>query len=354
MNTQVGLKQFRNNGCVSYLIYDRQTKETVVIDPDATLLDEYAHFLSHSELKPIWVLDTHIHADHFSATHLFGQEFQSEIGMSHLTQSKRPTKFLKTGDKINFGAHELTVLETPGHTPDSLSFIGDGIVFTGDSLFIGSTGRTDFPGADASQQWESIHKIFEQLPKSTVVLPAHDYNDYLFSTLEVEIQKNAHLLKSKEEFISFKKLESIVASDDEIKKRIEFNLAKNPTPPEVMGECATSCGMPSKDTVSFKNIGPQEYLPVIKEKADGVAFIDVREAEEFEAGHIPGTQNIPMSELGLHLSELRKSTKIYMSCLSGGRSSYTSKTLSYLGFSDVTNISGGFRGWVMTGLPIEK
>src|SRR5207244_2762197 len=133
-------------------------------DPQLPLMADYREFIAAHGLKILYALDTHIHADHLSATHLFRSEFGSKIGMSAATRSERPDLKLEHGTRLKIGALELEMLATPGHTPDSASYVirSAGLpaaVFTGDTLFIGGSGRTDFPGADPIAQFKSIHEV---------------------------------------------------------------------------------------------------------------------------------------------------------------------------------------------------
>lgn len=349
-----GIKQFRQSGCLSYFFYDRASGKAVAIDPHVDLMDDYREYIAEHGLKITHALDTHVHADHFSATHLFAQEFGASIGMSAHTKSERATERLQHGGTIEVGALSLEVLETPGHTPDSLCFHGAGMVFTGDTLFIGSSGRTDFPGSDPAQQWASIHSVLGKLPPKTLVFPGHDYNDLIFSTLDAESRKNPHwLIPSLEEFTRFKKSEQIAVPDEGVRARIEFNYARSPILSVTGQSGAMACGAPSRDASAITSISVEKYSHKIEKPDPAHAFIDVREEGEFRTGHIPGTRNIPLSEVGLHLDELARSARVYLNCQAGGRSTRAAKTLAYLGLHDAVNVSGGYGAWMNAGLALE-
>ncbi len=355
MTIPFGIKIFRNEGCNSYLLWDRKTLRALLIDPTTELMDEYREFLGEHRFKLTYALDTHTHADHFSATQMLRTEYSADIGMSALTQSLRSTHPLKHGDLIQFDAISLQALATPGHTPDSICFFGHGLVFTGDTLFIGSSGRTDFPGADPAQQWESIHKVLGSLPDSTIVLPGHDYGNHIFSTLGVEKKKNPHLLlPSQETFVLMKNQETVQTSKDEIKKRIEFNLAPSELKTVSSSSSGTACGVMSRENSGFSSISIQKFVSHLEAHEKTSLFVDVREADEFQAGHIPKLCNFPLSELLFHLDELSSVKRIYVSCLSGRRSALAANTLAYLGLSDVVNVEGGFQAWSQAGFQIIR
>jgi glyoxylase-like metal-dependent hydrolase (beta-lactamase superfamily II)/rhodanese-related sulfurtransferase len=350
----LGLKHFRQDGCLSYLIFDPETREAALIDPNAELMADYREAIAEARLKVLFALDTHTHADHFSGSHLFRDEYGAGIAMSTHSRSARVTLRLANGDLLKVGKVEVSALETPGHTLDSMCFLvrsGElSMVFTGDTLFIGSSGRTDFPGADPAQQWETFHRVLEALPASTLVYPGHDYSDLLFSTLGTERRKNPHWNMARDEFIAFKRSEQIPNPDSEIQKRIAYNFEAHPTLQPVRGAgAATACGKASSEPDRAASIGVDKYKHKLEEKSDGTRFVDVREAYEFREGHMPGAENIPLSELGLRLPELSRAQRIYVSCLSGRRSSMAARTLAYLELPDVVNVTGGFKAWIKAG-----
>ena len=356
----MNLKQFRSDGCLSYLLIDSKSREAILIDPTLEMMDDYRSFIAEQKLILKFALDTHTHADHFSATQEIRTQYKVDIGMSEVTGSARVTHKFKSGEKVKLGAITVEVLATPGHTPDSVSYYaveGDLLlVFTGDTLFVNGSGRTDFPGSNPADQWKSIHEVLGKLPDSTVVLPGHDYNDYLFTTMGVEKKKNLHwLIPSQDQFVAMKNQEGISTSREEIKKRVAFNLstdAATSAQTQNVG-AATACGTVSKELGSIAAINVQKYQLKFAEKSK-TAFVDVRETDEFQEGHIPDTVNIPLSEVALHLAELTRSTRVYVSCLAGGRSAKAAKTLNYIGLPDVVNVTGGYQAWENAGFKTMK
>lgn len=351
----LGIKQFRNDGCLSYLFFDRETKQAAVIDPCTDIMDEYREYVAQNGLKIVVALDTHVHADHYSATHLFKSEYGAEIGMSYLSPSARLGRKLKLRDAVAVGAFKLEVLETPGHTPDSLSLYGEGLLFTGDTLFIGASGRTDLPGGDPQAQWKSLHEVLGRLPDETIVFPGHDYNGLIFSTIGTEKKKNPHwLAPSLDQFVEMKKAQMISGLTAEISDRIAFNLLAVPTKLPPAAEACTACGVPNREVSRVASINIEKYAHKIEEKAAGTAFIDVREPDEFREGHMPGVENVPVSELALRLMELSAKKRLYFNCQGGGRSSRATSTFNYLGFPDAVNVNGGWKAWVKAGFPVAK
>ncbi len=365
VSAKIGLKFFRAEGCISYCVFDRLAREAVLIDPHFALFDDYCVYLSDNGLKVVMVVDSHTHADHYSASHLFRDRFGSEIGMSIHTQCERPTRKLSAGDKIAFGALRLNVLETPGHTPDGISLLLEGdqpgaatMVFTGDTLLIGGSGRTDFNGSDPTKLWDSLIGTLSELPATTVVFPGHDYGGILFSTIGIEKSSNRHLkMTSREEFERLKSSESIQIESEEVKHCLVFNRAAKPESAPLAGNgtvAGTSCAMAPVAPRGSAEIKAEKYRHKLDEAASGTEFIDVREPDEYAAGHMKGARNIPLSELAMHWEQISRASRIYCSCLSGLRSGMAVKTLSYLGFKDAVNVAGGFRAWQQAGLPVVK
>lgn len=346
----LGLKQFRNSGCLSYVVYCPQQNQAILIDPHLQLLEEYRDFLAIRRLKLVTLFDTHTHADHYSASHLIKTELKANIAMCYTTQSARASLKLHEKESLKLGSLIIEIIETPGHTPDSICIrVGD-CVFTGDTLLIGSQGRTDFPGADPKMLSTSIEKLFNSLPLDSIVFPAHDYNDLLFSTLEIER--------------GFKSLvhECVTPHtpplSPEVRACIQYNLSENPQSVPIASSCGSFavCGeVPKTANMNSYALSVDKYFNKLSEKSSvKKAFIDVRERDEFTAGHIPSTKNIPLSELAFHLSDLRKFDRLYFSCLSGRRSLMATKTLVHLGFENCWNITGGFKAWQSGGYPIES
>ena len=351
-----GLKQFRHEGCLSYIVFDRAAKVAAVIDPRADRMDDYREYLAESGLRPILALDTHLHADHYSGTHLFGQAYGAEVAMSHHSDCARVTRKLRDGDRIAVGTLSFTALETPGHTPDSVCLHGGGMVFTGDTLLIGSTGRADFPGSDIEAQWSSLREKLLRLAGETIVLPGHDYRDLLFSTIDVEKRRNPHCAAPDlAAFRAVKEGEVPAHIGEEVRLRLDFN--RSSEPPALASEgcgAAMACGAAGGASEPIATINVEKYFHKLRERAEGTCFVDVRETSEFQEGHMPGADNIPLSEVALHLRELLRARRVYFSCLSGRRSSLATRTLGYLGMPDAVNVSGGFQAWLSAGFPVQK
>lgn len=356
----IGLKQYRNEGCLSYLVFERQSREAFFVDPRADQMDDYRFFLRERGLRPVFTLDTHLHSDHFSATHLLRREFGLSVLMSAKTRSDRPDRRLSDGDRLSVGQHEWSVMEVPGHTPDSIAIHGNGLVFTGDTIHIGSSGPIDSSVKDGFF-WKSIRRILDQLPGSALLFPSHESNDLLFSTIETEKKKNPHYLaKDSTHFITLKTrdgslLENAGRETEEKIRRVAFNLSLCPEDQDFRwgGMSGHDCRS-SRNIPAVTSIQVEKYAHKLTDNSSVCAHIDVREPEEFEVSHIPGTRNIPIPELPFHLTELLSYQKIYVSCLSGRRSLLVANTLNYIGLPNVIHVVGGIHAWSQRGFPLNR
>jgi glyoxylase-like metal-dependent hydrolase (beta-lactamase superfamily II) len=187
----------------TYLLGDDEAKVAALIDPVAEQVErDLARVAAHG-LKLVHTIETHMHADHVTG----GAALTERTGSRPVVHRDSPVTCdavrLGQGDRFRLGALELEVLETPGHTPESLSFrLGDR-VFTGDALLIGAVGRTDFQGGDPGALYDSIHARLFTLPDATRVFPGHDYKGRASTTIGEEKLHNARIAgKTRDEFIA--------------------------------------------------------------------------------------------------------------------------------------------------------
>ena len=173
----------------------------MIIDPVIEHSDEYSTILNNLDLKLVKVIDTHIHADHISALNELNKRTNCIRVMGEKSKSEVIDLRIKDGEKIKVEEVELQAIYTPGHTDCSYSFLMNDRVFTGDTLLINGSGRTDFQNGNAYDAYDSIFNKLLKLPEKTLVFPAHDYNGKKFSTIENEKNNNPRLqVSSKEEY----------------------------------------------------------------------------------------------------------------------------------------------------------
>ena len=183
----------------TYLVSSGEGREALIIDPVIEKTDEYISLLKKLNLKLVKVIDTHIHADHFSGLKELNNITGCVTVMGQRAKADVVSLHVKDNEKIKIEDIELTTIYTPGHTDDSYSFFMKDRVFTGDTLLIKGTGRTDFQNGNPHEQYHSIFKRLLKLPKKTLVYPAHDYKGKKVSTIGEEKNFNPRLQVSSEE-----------------------------------------------------------------------------------------------------------------------------------------------------------
>jgi glyoxylase-like metal-dependent hydrolase (beta-lactamase superfamily II) len=183
----------------TYLIGDGQV--CALVDPVREQLERDLQRVAELGMKLVYTIETHIHADHVTSGNAFTERVGSRPVLSKASPVSCDALRVKGGDVVKVGSVELRVIETPGHTPESLSYLIDGKVLTGDALLVHTCGRTDFQGGDAGALWDAVHQRLYTLPDETVVYPAHDYKGNKSSTIGDEKRLNARLNRPREEFI---------------------------------------------------------------------------------------------------------------------------------------------------------
>jgi len=187
----------------TYILSSGKGREALIIDPVIENINEYLKILKELDLKLVKVIDTHIHADHISGLNELNKKTNCIRVMGEESKSEIIDIKLKDNEKINIEKIELISIYTPGHTKCSYSFLMKDRVFTGDTLLINGSGRTDFQGGDALEQYNSIFNKLLKLPENTLVYPAHDYNGKKFSTIIDEKKNNPRLqINSPDEYLN--------------------------------------------------------------------------------------------------------------------------------------------------------
>ena len=185
----------------TYIISSGEGREALIIDPVIEHTNEYLKILEKLKLKLVKVIDTHIHADHITALNELNKRTSCTRIMGENSKSEVIDIKVKDNEKINIENIELKAMYTPGHTDCSYSYFMKDRVFTGDTLLINGTGRTDFQNGCSFDAYDSLFNKLLKLPEKTLVYPAHDYNGKKFSTIETERNNNPRLqVSSKEEY----------------------------------------------------------------------------------------------------------------------------------------------------------
>ena len=192
----------RESSTYTYLLAEREGGEALLVDPVLEKTDAYARLIEELNLRLVLAVDTHIHADHVTALGALRDRTECASAMGEMTKAECVSVRFAEGEKLCVDNLHLDVLYTPGHTDDSYSFLLPDRVFTGDTLLIRGTGRTDFQNGDSAAQYDSLFDKLLRLPKETLVFPAHDYNGMTVSTIGEEKRHNPRLqVASKQAYV---------------------------------------------------------------------------------------------------------------------------------------------------------
>ena len=363
------LQQIRSTdgtGTLSYLLGDERTKEAILIDPNIEDVKKIGEMIESAGVKLTYVLETHTHVDHVSGSaelkRLYGSktvmhentklkgaaEIQAseKIGVGETVRkniSMPVDRYVRDGDTVLIGSLTAQVLFTPGHTDNHIAIVVESTLFTGDLLLIGQAGRSDLPGGNAEQQYDSLFKTVLPLSDTMKMYPGHDYQDLEFSYLGDEKENNPFLQpRTKAEYVEFVNeffppLSEATASGD--KMTLQCGVARVPQPSD-----------------NLQTLGPHELANLLK-TGNKPMLLDVREPFELvQMGAIEDVVNIPIGELPMRLHELPsdKSTAIVSVCASGSRSAEASYLLQRNGYTNVKNLKGGTIGWVKNGFGVKR
>lgn len=192
----------RTSSTYTYLLAERKGGEALLIDPVLENAGQYVRLLNELDVKLVLAVDTHIHADHVTALGSLRNQTGCATAMGEKTGAECVSVRFREGEKLSVDNLHLDILYTPGHTDDSYSFVLPDRVFTGDTLLIRGTGRTDFQNGDPAAQYDSLFGKLLRLPETTIVYPAHDYNGMTASTIGEELRHNPRLqVASKQAYI---------------------------------------------------------------------------------------------------------------------------------------------------------
>ena len=338
-------EQVATGGCQSYLVGCADTCAAALIDPEAGQVDRYIALAARDGLRVHYVIDTHTHADHFSASKLLGQQLGAPVVMHRASPAPVVDMKVDDGDMLVVGKLRLSVMYTPGHTRDSMSLVAQDRVFTGDALLIGGTGRTDLPTGDSGTLYDSLFGGLLKLDPTLKVYPAHEYKGRSHSTIGDEIATNPRLqVKSRDEFIALM-AQLNLAMPTHLTEALRTNLSGGKTVAQMLAEAAA--------VVPFMSM--EELRRRVERGDPDLLVLDVRERDAYEAGHIAGAQLLPRGQLELRVNQdLPDPTKRIVTCCEFGRiSTLAAATLRQMGFLRAAALDGGVKAWREAGYPLS-
>ncbi|MDW4551492.1 MBL fold metallo-hydrolase [Defluviimonas sp. D31] len=334
----------KTSSTYTYLLASRAGGEALLIDPVYEQTGRYLKLLEELDLKLVKVVDTHIHADHVSAMGTLRDATRCVTVMGEQSPADVVSLRVRDMDPLTIEGIRLTALHTPGHTSESYSFLMDDRVFTGDTLLIRGTGRTDFQNGDPYAQYHSLFERLLKLPEQTFVFPAHDYKGDTVSTIGEELRHNPRLqVKSAAEYA-------------EIMNNLNL---PNPAMMDVAVPENLKLGLRLEAQHRVPAVEVEELLTAWP--PEGVTLVDIREeGERARFGVIPGSIHAPYGQFDQYcghsgpLAGLAKDGRIVLYCAVGERSTLAVEIAGELGLRNVAHIPGGFSAWSRAGGAVER
>jgi sulfur dioxygenase len=333
------------SGTYTYLMASRRGGEALIIDPVLEKVDRYLQLVRELDVKLVKAIDTHLHADHITGLGALRDRTQCVTVMGEQTKADVVSIRVAEGDTVDVEGIALEALYTPGHTDDSYSYLMQDRVFTGDTLLIRGTGRTDFQNGDPRAQYDSIFNKLLKLPSETLLYPAHDYKGDTVSTIGEEKACNPRLqVKSVDEYVDLMN---------------NLKLA-NPKMMDVAVPANMQVGLAQEDIAHREwTLDIVEALALIGNPE--VAFVDLREDKErCKHGVIPNSLHAPYADLMQHvhaggmLHEFARVTsrRLLFYCAFGERSAMAVRAAQGAGLGSACHIKGGINAWKKAGGPL--
>lgn len=339
-------EQIATGGCQSYLVGCTDTCAAVLIDPELSQVDRYLALAARESLRIRYVVDTHTHADHFSGTRELSRRLDVPVVMHRASPAPFVGMRVDDGEMLVVGNLRLRVMYSPGHTRDSMCLIAEDRVFTGDTLLIGGTGRTDLPTGDP----EALHaSLFDRLLKvdpALKVYPAHDYKAQGHSTIGQELATNPRLQKRDRPAFVEMMCNLNLTMPTHLTEALRTNLSGGKTVGQLLAEAAA--------TVPFMSL--EELKARVEAGNAELVVLDVRERDAYEAGHIPGARHLPRGQLELRVNhDLPDPTpRILAYCEVGRISTLAAATLRAMGYQRAVALDGGMVAWSEAGYPVRE
>ncbi len=343
---------------LTYILAD--SGEAVIIDPVDTNLEVYLEYIKANDLKLKYSFETHVHADHISGSGLLRQATGAKTGIGLHCGAEMADFQLEGGEEFVIGSQAITTFSTPGHTPGSMCFLWNDRLFTGDTLFIGGCGRTDFQNGSSADLYDSITEKIFTLPGEILVYPGHDYKGNYVSCVQQEKASNPRLAgKTKQEFIEI--MDNLnLPMPKMINTAVPANLYCGIDEEEALQMVAVSEFVaPEKDRRGVQgaiNRAKQdiEQVDVVQakkmlEQSQNIVILDVREKNEYEQGHIDNSINLPRGEVKNNSKNVlvgnSEDTPILIYCATGNRSALAGVILQELGYNNLSSLKGGYVAW---------
>ena len=338
----------------TYLLADPATGEAILID---SVFEQHLRdlaLLRELELKLLYSVDTHVHADHVTGAWLMREATGCQIALAAASNAKGADRYLAHDDEISAGSIRLIARSTPGHTDGCMTYVlsDSTMAFTGDALLIRGAGRTDFQAGSAQKLFKSVRQQILSLPDECVLYPCHDYNGRTSTSVKEERSHNPRLGDGirEEDFVGY--MHNLgLPHPKKMDHAVPANLVCGFPGDENTSQAVCDWGPVVRTYAGVLEIGPEW----VHDHSDEVVVVDVREMEELEIGSlgsIEGSMVIPLSELRDRLADIPGTRPVITICPAGARSAQAALILEKAGFTRVANLVGGIFRWQGLGYPL--
>lgn len=337
-------EEVRSGGCCSYVIACADTCAGVIIDPELSQIDRMLALVAKAGVRLHYVIDTHTHADHFTASLELARRLGVPRVMHRASIAPDVDVRIDDGETLIAGKLRIRAVATPGHTDDSVSLVMADRVFTGDTLLRGATGRTDLPTGNPDALYDSLFGKLLRLDASLAVYPGHNYKDAPVSTIGQEKATNPRLQK-RERAAFVEQMRALnLGMPDHLTEALRTNRTGGKTVAQLLDEAAHRIAFMSMDELRDRVA-----------RQTGLVVLDIRERDAYDAGHVPGARHVPRGQLELRIDQVLPdpTVRVVTCCEFGKISTLAADTLRTMGYVRAVALDGGMQAWREAGYPLE-